>query len=57
VSRLIILLAALAVLSACSAPDSRDVACAAQAKGSNLPWAYYPSYGCGPVPPAQTVYP
>lgn len=56
-SRLIILLAALAVLSACSAPDSRDVACAAQAKGSNLPWAYYPSYGCGPVPPAQTVYP
>jgi hypothetical protein len=20
-------------------------------------WGYYPGYGCGPVPPARTVYP
>lgn len=22
-----------------------------------MQWGYYPGYGCGPVPPAQTVYP
>ncbi|HEV8016332.1 MAG TPA: hypothetical protein VGP48_12415 [Stellaceae bacterium] len=57
VQRLLILLAALAVLSACTAPDPRDVACAAQGQGSSLPWGYYPGYGCGPVPIAQTIYP
>lgn len=20
-------------------------------------WGYYPGYGCGPVPPARTIYP
>ena len=55
--RLIILVAALAMLSACSKPDAGDLACAAQARSGNLPWAYYPGYGCGPVPPAQTIYP
>jgi hypothetical protein len=20
-------------------------------------WGYYPGYGCGPVPPAQTIFP
>jgi hypothetical protein len=57
VPRLIILVAALAMLSACSKPDAGDLACAAQARSGNLPWAYYPGYGCGPVPPAQTIYP
>lgn len=22
-----------------------------------MKWGYYPGYGCGPIPPAQTVYP
>jgi hypothetical protein len=30
--------------------------CAQHASGS-LPWGYYPGFGCGPVPRAQTVFP
>jgi hypothetical protein len=53
--RLVIVLSILAVgLMAC-APDARDLDCALQAQGS-MRWGYYPGYGCGPVPRAQTVF-
>lgn len=57
--RLMILFAVVAQLSACSKPDALDLACLQlpAAQSSQLPWAYYPGYGCGPVPPAETIYP
>jgi hypothetical protein len=42
------------LLTACG-PDPRNVICAPQAPGS-MRWGYYPGYGCGPVPPAQTIF-
>jgi hypothetical protein len=55
-SRFVILFSALALVLTACAPDPRNVACARQSQGS-MRWGYYPGYGCGPVPAAQTVYP
>lgn len=54
--RKVILFALFGTILAACAPDSRDIACAAQAQG-NMRWGYYPGYGCGPVPKAQTTFP
>jgi hypothetical protein len=54
--RLLVLVATLLViLAGCAANDPRNLACARQAQG-NQRWGYYPGYGCGPVPPAQTKF-
>lgn len=56
-ARVLIVLSTLALLlAACSGADPRNTACAQQAQ-HGLRWGYYPGYGCGPVPPAQTKYP
>jgi hypothetical protein len=56
-ARALILFSTLALLLAgCAVTDTRNAACAAQAQGG-LHWGYYPGYGCGPVPRAQTLYP
>jgi hypothetical protein len=46
------------ILGSCSNGVSNAQAhdCAQQAHGT-LPWGYYPGFGCGPVPRAQTLYP
>lgn len=46
------------VLGGCSsgANSTLNQSCAQQAHGT-LPWGYYPGFGCGPVPRAQTLYP
>jgi hypothetical protein len=45
------------VLGACAsdAHSVRDLDCAKEARGT-LRWGYYPGYGCGPIPPAQTHF-
>jgi hypothetical protein len=43
------------LLAGCAGTSAENVACQKQAQG-NLRWAYYPGYGCGPVPPAQTKF-
>jgi hypothetical protein len=43
------------LLAGCADTAAQNMACAQQAQG-NLPWGYYPGYGCGPVPPAQTKF-
>jgi len=43
------------LIAGCPGSTARNGACARQARG-NLPWGYYPGYGCGPVPPAQTKF-
>jgi hypothetical protein len=35
--------------------DAQNHDCASQATGG-MRWAYYPGYGCGPVPRAQTNF-
>jgi len=54
---LILFLTIGAVLSACGGgpSDSRNLDCARQAQGG-VRWGYYPGYGCGPVPRAQTNF-
>ncbi len=42
-------------LAACSTDNPQNDACRAMATG-NLPWGYFPGYGCGPVPRAQTHF-
>jgi hypothetical protein len=42
-------------LAGCADTRTQNAACAQQAHG-NLRWGYYPGYGCGPVPPAQTKF-
>jgi hypothetical protein len=42
-------------LAACSADNAQNDSCGATATGT-LPWGYYPGYGCGPVPRAQTHF-
>lgn len=42
-------------LAACADTTAQDRACAQQGHG-DLRWGYYPGYGCGPVPPAQTKF-
>lgn len=42
-------------LAGCADTSAQNAACAQQASG-NLRWGYYPGYGCGPVPPAQTKF-
>jgi hypothetical protein len=58
--RAAILAMACALLLAGAANSAENEACAQQPHGvsvrGNLPWAYYPGYGCGPVPPAQTKF-
>jgi hypothetical protein len=59
--RAIILLGAVAVgVVACSAAwnDPRNWACEQGAVPSLRPmaWGYYPGYGCGPIPPAETHF-
>jgi hypothetical protein len=56
-TRGLIAAAALLSLVACndrSSPNNLD--CEKMASG-RIPWGYYPGYGCGPVPPARTLYP
>jgi hypothetical protein len=53
--RLIILSVLLATLLTACAPDPRDAACKSQST-SAMRWGYYPGYGCGPVPRAQTFF-
>lgn len=45
------------LLGACAtdAHSARDQDCAKFAHGT-LRWGYYPGYGCGPIPPAQTHF-
>ena len=45
------------LISACSsdANGARNQDCAKLAHGT-LPWGYYPGFGCGPIPPAQTIF-
>ena len=47
-------------LAGCANNSAENSACAQQAHGASvrgtLPWGYYPGYGCGPVPPAQTRF-
>lgn len=55
--RQFVFVAALAVLLAsCAGSDPRSAACAGQSQ-AGMRWGYYPGYGCGPVPPAQTKFP
>lgn len=53
--RFVIICLSLATLLTACAPDPRNTGCA-PASPSTLRWGYYPGYGCGPVPPAQTVF-
>jgi hypothetical protein len=50
------------LLAGCASDSAQNTNCAqhaqrgpATARGP-LPWGYYPGYGCGPVPPAQTHF-
>jgi hypothetical protein len=43
-------------LGACGTNNPQNDACEAMADGGRLAWGYYPGYGCGPVPPAQTHF-
>lgn len=43
------------LLIGCAATGAENADCARLAQG-NLRWGYYPGYGCGPVPPAQTKF-
>jgi len=51
----ILALACALFLAGCADTGAQNAACAQQARG-NLRWGYYPGYGCGPVPPAQTKF-
>jgi hypothetical protein len=42
-------------LAACGGDNPQNEACRAMATGT-LPWGYYPGYGCGPIPRAQTHF-
>jgi ABC-type uncharacterized transport system auxiliary subunit len=42
-------------LAGCADTSAQNDACAQQVH-DNLRWGYYPGYGCGPVPPAQTKF-
>jgi len=42
-------------LAGCADTSAQNAECQKQANG-NLRWGYYPGYGCGPVPPAQTKF-
>lgn len=54
--RTAILFATLALLLiGCAGNAAQDNDCARLARG-DLRWGYYPGYGCGPVPPAQTKF-
>lgn len=50
------------LLTGCAADQAQNAACAQQALAAppsvrgDLPWGYYPGYGCGPIPPAQTKF-
>jgi hypothetical protein len=50
------------LLSGCAADQAQNEACAQQAQAAppsprgDLPWGYYPGFGCGPIPPAQTKF-
>jgi hypothetical protein len=51
------------LLAGCAADRAQSAACAQQPHNATLspvrgplPWGYYPGYGCGPVPPAQTHF-
>ena len=48
--------AAVFLLTACAANDPRNLACERMAQAGGLRWGYFPGYGCGPVPPAQTRF-
>jgi hypothetical protein len=48
--------AAVFLLTACAGSDQRNLTCAHMAQPGGLRWGYYPGYGCGPVPPAQTHF-
>ena len=44
------------LLAACTSSDPRNLTCEQQSHGA-MRWGYYPGYGCGPVPRAQTIFP
>jgi hypothetical protein len=52
----IALMGSLTACSERSAAAAENQSCAQQAHGT-LPWGYYPGFGCGPVPRAQTLFP
>lgn len=44
-------------LAACDGRDgAKNLACERLAHDGTLRWGYYPGYGCGPVPRAQTQF-
>lgn len=49
-------------LAGCASTRAQNEACQQQAHSTlatprgNLPWGYYPGYGCAPVPPAETHF-
>jgi len=47
------------LLSGCASTQAQNADCARQSVTGirTMRWGYYPGFGCGPVPPAQTVYP
>jgi hypothetical protein len=51
----ILVLTCTLLLAGCANTSAENTACTQQAHG-NLRWGYYPGYGCGPVPPAQTKF-
>jgi hypothetical protein len=57
-ARQLLAMSALALLLAScgGTADPRNAACASQSQ-AGMRWGYYPGYGCGPVPPAQTKFP
>ena len=55
--RFLVISALAVVLAACAAgAGPRNLSCEQQSHGT-IRWGYYPGYGCGPVPRAQTVFP
>jgi len=54
----LILSAAALLLAACAANDPPKQSCPQPATHSLrvMKWGYYPGYGCGPVPPAETHF-
>ncbi|HKT17013.1 MAG TPA: hypothetical protein VJR47_03155 [Stellaceae bacterium] len=55
--RIILFLSLLFCLAACADDSGRNAQCARERPaGSTMRWGYFPGYGCGPVPRAQTNF-
>jgi hypothetical protein len=56
-TKIVILFAVCLCVVACAADHGLDAKCAKQRPpGSQLPWGYYPGYGCGPLTPSQIIF-